>query len=188
MGTHPIFESDFDCLTEIMRFSLGRKLIRISARCESSAPRVPSYYDKFAKPEPPAPISAEESSNICLKANKAIEKSEQGYAIIYVDDQFRVTDNDLIEASGDWPVKLGQQIYFEKILLAGSKDFTLLGRPTIPGNLVTVSATCVEKRNNDEAKVRFLNPRAPRKPALSFKREIKTIFRINEVKFSANLN
>ena len=48
-----IENSDSLTFLEIMRFSLGRKLIRISARCESSAPRVPSYYDKFAKPEPP---------------------------------------------------------------------------------------------------------------------------------------
>ena len=48
-----IVKSDSFTFLDIMRFSLGRKLIRILARWESSAPRVPSYYDKFAKPEPP---------------------------------------------------------------------------------------------------------------------------------------
>ena len=78
----------------------------------------------------------------------SIQSSNISFHVQVNDEQVRVTDNDLIEASGDWPVKPGQQIYFEKILLAGSKDFTLLGRPTIPANLVSVCATCVEKEGD----------------------------------------
>merc|ERR1712088_471876 len=36
MGTHPIFESDFDCLTEKMKFSLA--LLAASAIAESESP------------------------------------------------------------------------------------------------------------------------------------------------------
>ena len=103
------------------------------------------------------------------------------------DDQVRVTDGDLLEVKGDWPCVPGQKIFFERILMAGSGEFTLLGRPTIPPNLVQVEATCVEKRINDTPRVRFRNPRAPRKPALSFTREICVMFRINTVSISPEL-
>ena len=56
----------------------------------------------------------------------------------------RVTDNDLIEIKADWPIKTGQQINLEKVLCAGSVDFTLIGRPILPRSTVTVMATCVQ--------------------------------------------
>jgi large subunit ribosomal protein L21 len=93
----------------------------------------------------------------------------------------------LLEVVGDWACTPGQEIIFEKVLSAGSEDFTLLGRPTIPTGLVKVKATCVEKRINDSPFVRFRNPRAPRKPALSFRREKCVVFRINEINISPTL-
>ena len=39
----------------------------------------------------------------------------------------------------------GQRIRLEKILLVGSSDFTLVGRPLLPRDLVNVEATVVEK-------------------------------------------
>lgn len=60
------------------------------------------------------------------------------------DEQLRVTDNDLIEIKADWKIKTGQQINLEKVLCAGSVDFTLIGRPILPRSTVTVMATCVQ--------------------------------------------
>ena len=39
----------------------------------------------------------------------------------------------------------GQRIRLEKILLVGAFDFTLMGRPLLPRDLVNVEATVVEK-------------------------------------------
>lgn len=122
----------------------------------------------------------------------------------------RVTDGDLLEVPADWPCRAGDQIKFENVLSAGSTDFTLVGRPTISSDIVegnknstmttwlyfrqihypffSVIGTCVEKRINETPFVRFRNPRAPRKPALSFKREIYTTFRINSVNLKPILN
>ena len=40
---------------------------------------------------------------------------------------------------------LGQRIRLEKVLLVGSKDFTLIGRPFLPRDQISVEATVVEK-------------------------------------------
>merc|ERR1712241_737000 len=42
MGTHPIFESDFDCLTEKMRFT---RLLARAARTEYRTPPMKDHYD-----------------------------------------------------------------------------------------------------------------------------------------------
>lgn len=59
--------------------------------------------------------------------------------------QFRVTDGDLIMIEGFHPTSVGDVIRAEKILLVGSRDFTLLGRPILRPDLVRVEATAVEK-------------------------------------------
>lgn len=59
--------------------------------------------------------------------------------------QRRVTDGDLIMIEGTHPANVGDVIRAEKILLLGSKDFTLLGRPLLRPDLVRVEATVVEK-------------------------------------------
>ena len=74
------------------------------------------------------------------------------------DEQLRVTDNDLIEIKADWQIKTGQQINLEKVLCAGSVDFTLIGRPILPRSTVTVMATCVQG-----------------KPVLNFKLKINSV-------------
>ena len=45
----------------------------------------------------------------------------------------------------DIGAKIGQRIKIEKVLLIGSKDFTLIGRPLLPRDLINVEATVVEK-------------------------------------------
>ena len=55
-----------------------------------------------------------------------------------------MTDNDLIEVEADWEVVPSQTVLFEKIILVGSEDFSLVGRPIIPRDIASVSAVCVE--------------------------------------------
>jgi large subunit ribosomal protein L21 len=49
----------------------------------------------------------------------------------------------MIEAAH--PANVGDVIRAEKVLLLGSRDFTLLGRPLLRPDLVRVEATVVEK-------------------------------------------
>lgn len=82
------------------------------------------------------------------KVNSQISNLTHGrlFAVVHFGGkQIRVTDGDLIMIEGVSPVNVGDVIRLEKILLVGSKDFTLLGRPTLRQDLVKIEATVVEK-------------------------------------------
>ena len=55
----------------------------------------------------------------------------------------------------------GTRIRLEKALLVGSKDFTLIGRPLLPRDLIRITATVVEKALS-HTKVTFMNRRKER--------------------------
>lgn len=80
--------------------------------------------------------------------NNQIESNTHGrlFAIVHLGGkQRRVTDGDLVMIEGAHPTQVGDIIRAEKVLLLGSKDFTLLGRPILRPDLVRVEATVVEK-------------------------------------------
>lgn len=82
------------------------------------------------------------------KVNHQIQQQSHGrlFAIIHMaGKQTRVTDGDLIMVEGTHPTNVGDIIRVEKVLLVGSKDFTLLGRPLLRPDMVRVEATVVEK-------------------------------------------
>lgn len=82
------------------------------------------------------------------KVNNQIEENSHGrlFAVIhFAGKQRRVTDGDLIMVEGTHPTNVGDVIRAEKVLLLGSRDFTLLGRPLLRPDLVRVEATVVEK-------------------------------------------
>ena len=45
----------------------------------------------------------------------------------------------------DLGIDIGTRITLDKVTLVGSTDFTLMGRPVLPRDLVRVEATVVEK-------------------------------------------
>ena len=59
--------------------------------------------------------------------------------------QRKFTAGDLIMLDSDLGVDIGTRITLDKVTLVGSRDFTLLGRPVLPRDLVRVEATVVEK-------------------------------------------
>jgi len=59
--------------------------------------------------------------------------------------QFKVTTEDIFVHQGECEAKCGDRIKIEKVLLAGGKDFTLLGMPLLKRGLVNVEATLIEK-------------------------------------------
>ena len=61
------------------------------------------------------------------------------------DLQRKFTAGDLIMLDSDLGVDIGTRITLDKVTLVGSRDFTLLGRPVLPRDLVRVEATVVEK-------------------------------------------
>ena len=87
-------------------------------------------------------------SEIWDKVNQQIKDKSHGrlFAVVHVaHHQHKVTEGDLLMVLRDLGASVGQRIRIDKNLLVGSKDFTLIGRPLLPRDLVNVEATVVEK-------------------------------------------
>ncbi|CAD5215112.1 unnamed protein product [Bursaphelenchus okinawaensis] len=70
------------------------------------------------------------------------------FAVVFINGrQYKVSDGDVIVVEKSVPLDLGERINFEKVLLVGGAEFTLLGRPTLDPQMVSVGATVVEKTN-----------------------------------------
>lgn len=76
----------------------------------------------------------------------AEDKTGRLFAVIYLaGKQYKITESDIVIVRGYWPPNVGDQIKLEKVLLLGSKDFTLVGRPILNRELVTINATVIDK-------------------------------------------
>merc|ERR1739844_867715 len=108
------------------------------------------------------------------------------FAIIAFDNhQYKLTEGDLLMVLLNIGAKNGQKIRLDKICLIGSKDFTLLGRPLLPRDLVNVEATVVEKSLSHKkilqlSKTRTITGRNPKRWQ-EFRREYTTTLRINKI-------
>ncbi|XP_003378387.1 phosphoprotein phosphatase 1, partial [Trichinella spiralis] len=66
-------------------------------------------------------------------ASSVATESTKLFAIVkFGDEQFKVTEEDIIIVEGSYPFKVGDKIRLEKILCVGSSDFTLFGTPVLP--------------------------------------------------------
>ncbi|XP_057377723.1 large ribosomal subunit protein bL21m-like [Daphnia carinata] len=118
------------------------------------------------------------------KVNNQIKSDSHGrlFAIIQLaGKQRRVTDGDLIMIEGTHPTKVGDVIRAEKVLLLGSRDFTLLGRPLLRPDLVKVEATVIEK-SLTHTKTIFKKKRRKNYMRINFCRNHFSILRINCVR------
>ena len=91
------------------------------------------------------------------KVNAQIADQSYGrlFAVVAMEfHQHKVTSGDLLMLNYDIGAPLGSRIKLEKALLIGSKDFTLMGRPLLPRDLINITATVVEK-NLSHTRVTF---------------------------------
>lgn len=82
------------------------------------------------------------------KVNKEVAAAKQGrlFAVVHLaGKQIKITEGDVFVVEGYWPPNAGDKIRLDKVLLAGAKDFTLVGRPLVQRGLVNVEATVIEK-------------------------------------------
>lgn len=87
-------------------------------------------------------------ADVTNEINKQIATNTTGrlFAVIQLcGKQFKVTENDIIIIEGFWPPNIGERLKLEKVLLLGSTDFTLIGRPILNRELVSVDAIVIEK-------------------------------------------
>jgi len=88
------------------------------------------------------------AQDIIGKVNKEIRSDTLSrlFAVVHIaGKQFKITTEDIIMIQGLWAPDVGDRVRFEKVLLAGSPSFTLVGRPLLPKDLVKIEATVIEK-------------------------------------------
>ncbi|CAH8657367.1 unnamed protein product [Schistosoma bovis] len=75
------------------------------------------------------------------------ENRSQYFAVVAIaGKQFKVTNNDLIMIKTPfYGTDVGDRVQLQKVLLLGSSDFTIIGRPILPVHQVYVEAVVIEK-------------------------------------------
>ncbi|PSN31327.1 hypothetical protein C0J52_25636 [Blattella germanica] len=130
------------------------------------------------------------SKDIIDSVNTQLQEGKEGrlFAVVHVGGkQFKVTSEDLIVIEGYWPPQIGDQIKLEKVLLAGGTDFTLIGRPILSPELVSVHATVVEKTLS-HIKTLFKKKRRKQYMRTKFYRIPHTMLRINGINIKPELD
>ncbi|CAF0913277.1 unnamed protein product [Rotaria sp. Silwood1] len=68
------------------------------------------------------------------------------FAVIQIgNEQRKVTTEDIICKVDEFHPTIGDRIRFEKVLLVGSSDFTVIGRPILDPHFVRVEGIVIEK-------------------------------------------
>merc|ERR1712130_301403 len=123
------------------------------------------------------------TKEILSKVNEQIVNKDYGrlFAIVGVDiNQWKITEGDLLMLLRETGASLGQRIRLEKVLLVGSKDFSLIGRPLLPRDLINVEATVVEKSLGHK-KVHHYKAPGTRSRHTKWMRDTTTTLRINKI-------
>ena len=131
-----------------------------------------------------------QTDEIVNKINRQIETNEEGrlFAVVQVcGKQFKVTSGDIIVLEGFWPPTIGDKIRLEKVLLAGGRDFTLIGRPIIQDGLVDVQATIIEKTLS-HTRTHFKKKRRKQFMRINFQRTPNTMVRINSIEVTRTID
>lgn len=87
-------------------------------------------------------------ADVTSAINEQIKNDETGrlFAVVhFAGHQFKVTENDVVIVMNHWPPYPGDVITLDKVLVVGGKDFSIVGRPIVNKELVTVTATVIEK-------------------------------------------
>ncbi|XP_036336877.1 39S ribosomal protein L21, mitochondrial-like [Rhagoletis pomonella] len=149
-----------------------------------NAPAVENRSDKTSQ------IEQKECQEVFNKVNSQVAARKEGrlFAIVHLcGKQFKITTGDIILVEGYWPPTTGDEIRLEKVLLAGAKDFTLIGRPLLPQGLVNVSATIIEKTLT-HTKTHFKKKRRKQYMRINFQRSPNTMIRINSIEIEQNVD
>ncbi|CAH1996454.1 unnamed protein product [Acanthoscelides obtectus] len=149
-------------------------------------------YSNVPTPYEVVDIKAEEKSNkeVINQVNQLVKDNNISrlFAVVHVTGkQFKITEGDVIVIEGYWPPTVGDKILLDKVLLAGSTDFTLIGRPIVQKGLVRVEATVIEKTLS-HTKTHFRKKRRKQYMRINFFRIQQTYLRINKVCINGEVN
>ncbi|KAM3920724.1 large ribosomal subunit protein bL21m [Leptodactylus fuscus] len=180
--------------------SAAVSLLRPSLRCMSSqsSSLQPSYVPKTSLSEPPWPKielpdpkkEAEEHRELVQKVNTLIATGQCGrlFAVIhFASKQWKVTNEDLVLINGSVEAQCGERIRLEKVLLVGSDNFTLVGKPLLGKDLVRVEATVIEKTESyPKVSLRFWKRHRYEKKKITIFPQ--TVLRINTIEIAPALS
>lgn len=134
----------------------------------------------------------ENSRRIIDHVNQEINTSadkERLFAICHLyGKQYLFSEGDSILVKKYFPAEMGTRVKLEKVMLIGSANFTLLGRPVLDRDLVHVEATLVERTmSHTESRV-FHVKRYGGYKRWHFMRYPLSVLRINRIKICHPLN
>ncbi|KAH8864408.1 39S ribosomal protein L21 isoform 1 [Schistosoma japonicum] len=111
------------------------------------------------------------------------EKSSQYFAVVNIaGKQFKVTNNDLIMVKTPlYGTDVGDRVQLRKVMLLGSSDFTIIGRPILPVHQVFIEAVVIEK-TLEHPKVWYQFHRRRRHHKLRVFQDNVTVLRITDIR------
>ncbi|XP_069480229.1 large ribosomal subunit protein bL21m [Ambystoma mexicanum] len=157
----------------------------------------PGYVPKTSLSEPPWPQiqlpdpteEALQHAELLQKINNLIANGQFGrlFAVVqFASRQWKVTNEDLILPYVNLDAACGDRIRLEKVLLVGSDDFTLVGRPLLGRDLVRVEATVIEKTEScPKIHMRFWKRHRYQRKRIYV--QPHTVLRINSIEIAPNL-
>ncbi|XP_011498341.1 PREDICTED: 39S ribosomal protein L21, mitochondrial [Ceratosolen solmsi marchali] len=130
------------------------------------------------------------AADVCEQINEQIAENKTGrlFAIIHLaGKQHKITESDLVVVRGYWPPQPGDKIKLEKVLLVGGTDFSLIGRPILNRELVSINATVIDKTFSQTiTHFRFRKRKQYRR--IHFFRIPQTMIRINAITLNGKVN
>ncbi|XP_040184302.1 39S ribosomal protein L21, mitochondrial isoform X1 [Rana temporaria] len=181
-------------------FFISVTLLRPSLRylCSRSSSLRPSYVPKTSLSEPPWPKiqlpdlieETEQQRELVKNVNNLIAAGQFGrlFAVIhFASKQWKVTDEDLVLIHVPVEARCGERIRLEKVLLVGSDNFTLVGKPLLGKDLVRVEATVIEKTDSHpKVNMKFWKRHRYQKKKIIVTQQ--TILRINSIEIAPVLS
>ncbi|XP_061185271.1 large ribosomal subunit protein bL21m-like [Saccostrea echinata] len=127
--------------------------------------------------------SVKKTEGITEAVNSCIDSEDLGrlFAVVHLAGfQRKVTVNDLVVMESSSFPTVGTRIRLEKVLLVGSKDFTLVGRPILSRSVVNIEATVIEKTLSPMV-ISFLLVRRKRVRKTKMQKNQQTVLLINSI-------
>ena len=121
--------------------------------------------------------------DVVAKVDSRTDSPDLGrlFAVVHVSGvQRKVTAQDIITVTNPVVANIGERIVLNKVLLAGGRDFTLVGRPVLGPDIVRVEATVLEKTLS-HGRVCFWYHRRQNHKKLYLRKENLTMLLINSV-------
>lgn len=104
------------------------------------------------------------------------------FAIIHMfGKQHLITTGDLLSIDHHIPLECGQKLLFNKCLVLGGKDFSIIGRPILDKEIFKVDATVIEKTMTDIRCKYWHKPRNRGIQKFLYQTHPRTVFRINNI-------